>query len=270
MSYQPVVPLGGIGGWAFLSRTRETQEAAFQSGAVITRDTEYFAAKIGEVKSAEDLVSDRRLLRVALGAFGLESDIDSRFFIKKVLEEGTISGKGLANRLSDTRYFQIAEKFAFDLTPPNTALSDFGSDIVAMYRERQFEAAVGNVSPDMRLSLGLEREIGAVLERGISDAAAWYTVMATPPLRAVFEKALNIPAVAGALDVDRQLELFREKAQTVFGSSEFSQFSDPDKLDKLRTTFLSRSELTVTPQATGRGAAALALLQASAAPGPLF
>lgn len=266
MTYQPVIPMGGLGGWAFLSRTRESQEAAFQSSAVIRRDTDYFLDKIGEVRTAEDLVADRRLLRVALGAFGLEADIDSKFFIRKVLEGGTLSGKGLANRLSDTRYFRMAESFAFDLKPPNTVISTFGPEIVAMYRERQFEAAVGNASPDMRLALSLEREIGAILERDMSDAASWYTVMATPPLRAVFERALGIPEVVGALDVDRQLEIFREKARAVFGSDSFRQFGDPDSVDRVRTAFLSRSELAVAPPLAGRGAAALAILQSAAPP----
>ena len=41
------------------------------------------------MKSAADLVADRRLLKVALGAFGLEGEIDKKAFIRKVLEEGT-------------------------------------------------------------------------------------------------------------------------------------------------------------------------------------
>ncbi len=267
MSYQPVVPLGGVGGWAFLSRTREAQEAAFQSGAALTRDTDYFEARIGEIASAEDLVGDRRLLRVALGAFGLDADIDARAFVRKVLEEGTLSGEGLANRLSDKRYFGMAEAFGFDLDPPNTALSTFGAEIVAQYRERQFEAAVGEASPDMLLALSLERELSTVTDRNLSDSAAWFTVMATPPLRAVFERALSIPPTAAVLDIDRQLDLFREKAEAVFGSSDFARFGTPGGADALRQTFLARSELSAAPVATGRGSAALALLQASQGPG---
>lgn len=45
----------------------------------IRNDEAYFRAKIGSVKTAEQLVSDRRLLKVALGAFGLEADINNRF-----------------------------------------------------------------------------------------------------------------------------------------------------------------------------------------------
>ena len=267
MSYQPVVPSSGLAGWAFLTRTRETQEAAFQSGATLTRDTDYFRERIGEVGSAEDLVSDRRLLRVALGAFGLEADIDSRFFVRKVLEEGTLADDALANRLSDKRYFAMSEAFGFDLTPPNTALSTFGDDIIAKYRERQFEVAVGNTDPDMRLALSLDREIQTVIGRALSDEAAWFTVMATPPLRAVIERALSIPEAVGALDIDRQLEIFREKATIVLGSSEFAQFGTEEGLEALRRRFLAQSDLTVAPAASARGSVALALLQGAQPPG---
>ncbi len=47
----------------------------------------YFEANIGKVETAADLVGDRRLLKVALGAFGMDGEIDKRAFLRKVLEE---------------------------------------------------------------------------------------------------------------------------------------------------------------------------------------
>ncbi len=273
MTYQPVVPFSGIGGWAFLSRTREAQQEAFDNSAAITRDTAYFEEKIGSITSAEDLVGDRRLLRIALGAFGLDSEIDSKFFIRKTLEETTFDPKSLSNRLSDKRYLEMAKAFGFgDLDPPNTALSDFGAKITKLFRERQFEVAVGEQSEDMRLALGLERDLGKLVDKDMSDSAAWYTVMATQPLRIVFERAFGLPTVVGTLDIDRQLEIFRGKAEAMFGDTSVAQFADPDRIDELRRTFLAQSELQATgglAQST-RGSAALALLQQSSGAGGLI
>lgn len=270
MTYQPVVPFGGIGGWAFLSRTREAQQEAFDKSAPVTRDTAYFESKIKDVRSAEDLVGDRRLLRVALGAFGLDSDIDSKFFVRKALEETTFDKKSLVNRLSDKRYLEMSKAFGFgDLDPPNTVLSDFGAKLAKQYRERQFEVAVGTQSEDMRLVLGLERDLGKLAAKDISDEAAWFSVMASQPLRVVFERALSLPTVLGTLDIDRQLEIFREKAETLFGDSRVSQFADPEKMDTLRRTFLAQSELQSGGfSSSTRGSAALAMLQQSARPSP--
>lgn len=158
--FQPVVPLSGLAGWSFLHRTRAAQQAAFDTSAQMRRETEYFRQNVGAVKTAGDLVADRRLLQVALGAFGLEADIDSRFFVGKVLQDGTLTEGALANRLSDKRYFEMAHAFGFDRGTPSTVLSDFGDQIAAKYRERQFEVAVGRQSESLRLALAFPRAAG--------------------------------------------------------------------------------------------------------------
>nr|WP_276946739.1 DUF1217 domain-containing protein [Haematobacter massiliensis] len=65
------------------------------------RDEAYFRDRIGGISSAEELVADRRLLQIALGAFGLGEDIGNKYFIRKVLEDGVSERTALANRLSN-------------------------------------------------------------------------------------------------------------------------------------------------------------------------
>ncbi len=72
MSFQPVVPLSGYVGWRFLERTIDAQQEAFNTSQPIARATDYFREKIAQVRTADDLVADRQLLSVALGAFGLD------------------------------------------------------------------------------------------------------------------------------------------------------------------------------------------------------
>ena len=266
MPYQPVVPFSGTAGWSFIERTRETQETAFRESAEIVRDTDYFLANIGNVTTAEDLVSDRRLLRVALGAYGLDEDIDAKAYVRTVLEQGTIDDDALANRLSDQRYFSMAKAFGFDLSPPNTALPSFGAETVELYRSRQFEVAVGNANTDMRLALEMNREIAALSERDISDDAKWFTMLGTSSMRVVFERAMGLPPEVGALDIDKQFEIFQQKAEAFFGTTDFNYFASAEGLEDLRTKFLARSELLAGIQPTTKGSAALALLQASATP----
>ena len=264
MTFQPVLPIGGVGGWAFLAKTRASQQAAFDRSPMIQRDTDYFEQKIGSVKSPEELVSDRRLMRVALGAFGLDADIDNRFFIRKVLEGGSIDPKSLANRLSDKRYLKLAKAFGFgDITPPHSAVSDFGKKITAAYRDRQFEAAVGEAEPDLRLALSLDRDLGEIASKTLSKDGKWFTLMANPPLRTVFERVLSLPKSIGALDLDLQLKTFKAKASQAFGTDDLASFADPAKVDDLRTKFLARSTSDAS-MAQVRGSAALTLLQGMA------
>ncbi|NRA98524.1 MAG: DUF1217 domain-containing protein [Rhodobacteraceae bacterium] len=263
MTFQPIVSGGGLIGWSFLQRTRVAQEAAFENSGPISREVAYFTENIAGVQTAEDLTSDRRLLSVALTAFGLEDDINNTFFIRKVLEEGTIAPDSLANRLSDKRYLELSKAFNFDLTPPSTQLSDFGQRITELFQTRGFEAAVGQTDPDMRLALGLERELATVTGRDLSDDGMWFTIMATPPLRKVFEAALRIPVSVGTLDIDRQLTIFRERAAATFGVESVREFSAPEQIEELRDRFLvtSTTQQQINPLVPGAGA--LTLLQAS-------
>ncbi len=269
MSFQPAVPLGGTAGWQFLVRTREPQRQAFEASPAVSRLTNYFEDKIGRIGSASELVADLQLLAVTLGAFGLDDDIESRFFIRKVLEEGTLATDSLANRLSDKRYFELSRQFGFgDVAGGFVSNPGFARDIVDRYRERQFEAAVGQQNPDMRLALGLDRDLGELAKRGGSTNGLWFTVMATPPLRAVFERAFGLPKSVGALDIDRQLEIFRQRAESRLGTADIREIATTEGMEKLRRLFLASSDLSGFSLVSARGSAALALL--TAMPRPLL
>lgn len=267
MTFQPVVPFGGTAGWAFLQRTRPAQQETFNNSARLTRNVDHFRDNIAKIKTAEDLVKDRRLLEVALGAFGLDEDINNRYFLQKILESRTYDSTSLANRLSDKRYLAMARAFGFgDLVGPRTAFRDFGEDIIGAYQDRQFEAAVGTSAPALRLALGLERDLGEIANRAISDDARWFSVMATRPVRSVFEKALNMPESIGALDLDRQLQEFRDRSQAFFGVSEVSDFNTPEKIEDLTRRFLLRDQTVNGFAGLSGQSAALAILQS----GPRF
>ncbi len=244
MIFQPVLPLSGVAGYQFLERTREAQTEQMVAVDSIDRDMEYFRERIGEINTAEELVDDFRLRRVALGAFGLQDDLPNRAFVQKVLEEGTIDPNAFANRLTDPRYRAMASAFGFDAPGgPLSQVEGFADSIEAAYTARNFEVAVGQVDSNMRLAVSLERELNDLLSRDLSDDGAWFAVLGTPPLRAIFEQALGLPSSIGSVDVERQLSFFRDAAQRTFGVSEVADFADPELMEDLRRGFLVRSSI---------------------------
>lgn len=260
MGFQPIIPFGGMAGWTFLQRTQAAQQKAFEAAPEIKRDTDYFAENIGTVKTAADLVGDYRLLKVALGAFGLDDDLPNKAFIQKVLEEGSLDPKSFANRMADKRYLALTEAFGFDLGTANTALSDFPDKILDAYKTRQFEAAVGQQDTTMRLAMALDRDLGAIVDKENTSAGKWFSVMGNKPLRQVFETALGLPATVANLDIDQQATVFHDRAKAVFGNGEVDQFSDPAAMDELNRLFLVRSQLAGNASGMSSGAIALSLL----------
>lgn len=260
MTFSPTLPLGGYAGWRFLVRTSSAQTQSLATQAPVKRDLDYFRQNIGKVKTADQLVSDRRLLSVALGAFGLGDDINNKAFIRKVLSDGTIDTAALANRLADKRYLQLSKAFGFgDFPIPNTQMSDFAEKMVTSYTTMQFESAVGEQDPDLRLALDARRELGALASTAQSENTKWYSIMGSTPLRAVFQQAFGLPSTFATIDIDQQLGVLKDRASEVLGSSSVSQFSNPDKIETLIKTFLLRSTSTATSQTSG--SAALTLLQ---------
>ena len=263
MSYTPVIPFSGYAGWKLLNRTMEMQKAAFTASADIQRNEDYFREKIGSITTAKELVSDRRLLSVALGAFGLDDDINNKYFIQKVLEEGTLDTESLANKLSDKTYLKLSQAFGFgDYSVPRTALSDFADEILEKYETREFEVAVGDSDNDLRLALAAQRDLSELASKSNSENTKWYSIIGSESLASVVRTALGLPDSTSSLNVDQQITVYKNKAESVFGSSDPSEFSDANKVEKVIKLFLLRSQLE-NGASTGSGSAALQILQSA-------
>ena len=260
--FQPVLPLGGLPGWTLLNRTLPTQTEAFNASPEIVRDTDYFEANIASVASAGDLVSDRRLLRVALGAFGLLDDINSRALVQRVLESDTAKPGSLANRLSDPRYGDLAEAFGFGNTTlgPRNGDPGFAERITDQFRTRSFEAAVGQQDVSLRLAMNATRQLAEMANDRVTDDTAWFRVLGTPPLRTVFESALGLPAGFGQLDIERQLDEIKSRASRRLDIEAFRDFGEEAKRDELVQAYLLREQVNIVSSLSPQ-TIALSLLQ---------
>ncbi len=261
MTFQPVIPTGGLVGWRFLQRTYDAQFQSYSASSVHEREAKYFLDNIGKVRSAEDLVSDRRLLQVALGAFGLQGDLDNRFFIQKILSDGTQAEDALANRLADSRYRDFAD--AFGLGPGDVRKTGSVADMQKITRDNlvtRFEVSVGEADESMRIALFTQHALSELAAQDGSENRKWFDLMGLPPLRSMMETALGLPAAFAQLDIDKQLEVFRERLMRVTGSSDLSQFTDTEAVEKLTDTYLARSQIAQIRAATSPAQTALILL----------
>lgn len=259
MSFQPVLPLAGSAGWAFLKRTEAAQTAAFQRQPALLRDEAYVREKIGTVRDARALVDDRRLLRITLEAFGLEADVNARAFLRQVLEQGTARPEALANRLADPRYREFSQAFGFGAADgPRTGAAGFADQLVSRWKERRFEAAVGLQDNSMRLALNARRELAALATAAGTEDSKWFRIMGSTPLRTVVQGALGLPQSFVSVDLDRQLGILKARANSVLGSADASQFRDPARVDDVIRRYLAQAGGMPGPSS---GSAALTILQ---------
>ncbi len=258
MTFSPIIPVGGLGGWNFLNRTIERQTEVFDRSPEIVRDLEYFSKAIKNVSTLDDFMSDRRILKVALGSVGLSEEINKSAFVRKILEEGTGSGS-FARRLGNTDYVVLAEIFSFsgqEFKPSDEMVEQ----VSRQYKDNMFEESLGEVDNDMRLALNFKREISNIADLDLSQEGGWFRVLGSLPLRAVMEDAFNLPGEFSQIDLDKQVEVMSDKAKQIFGSSDVKVFRDPQVVESAIQKFQLKRQIEKFSSTTSSSAAALSLL----------
>ena len=113
---------------------KEGKILALSQDSEVERDLDYFKQNIGSVRNADQLLADRRLLQVALTAYGLEDEIDKGAFIKRVLDEGTEASNSFANLLNDRRWSDFSEAFGFGNASSGSEKSPFQIAVELKFR----------------------------------------------------------------------------------------------------------------------------------------
>ena len=263
MPVNPVIPFGGLAGWRFLERTQARQQTAFNASTDIQRDITYFREHIGDVKTSKDLVTDRRLLTVALNAYGLGDEINKQAFVRKVLDGGVFDSNSFANRLQNTGYIDLTKMFSFadgGFFPTSGRINE----VIDKYLVNKFETAVGDEDTSMRLSLNFKRQIVSLAQQNISRNTGWLRVLGSVPLRRVLDASLDLPSGFSQINIDQQVEVIAEKANKIFGGDTVKVFADPKMIDKAIRRFQLRQQINNGPGPSTRGSAALALLSGGA------
>ena len=195
----------------------------------VARETSYYLANIGKVKTVEEFIGDHRLFDYAMRAFGLADLIYAKAFIKKVLTEGIDNPNSIANKLTDPRFREFVATFNFarygELA---TSLERAQQGVVDKYVRQVLEEGAGQQNEGVRLALYFQRKAPE-----LSNA---YQILADRALSEVVRTALGLPPLTAAIDVDRQAQMIEQRIN-------FDDFKNPAKLESFITRFLSLWEL---------------------------
>jgi hypothetical protein len=209
----------------------------------VKRESAYYLANIGNVKSIEDFIGDDRLFAYAMKAFGLEDMTYAKAFMRKALEGGIDNRESFANSLADSRYKEFVEAFNFARHGENTTVFTRAQQgTVDRYVRQTLEEDAGATSEGVRLALYFERK-AATIETPLE-------LLADPALLKVVQTALRIPAESAMQDIDRQVALISARLDV-------ADLKDPEKLQEFLTRFTSLWDLDNPP--SGATSPALAL-----------
>ena len=261
MSYSVFTGGGGYVGWRLLSRTAEQQKAIVAAEPQVARETEHFRQNIARITTAEDLVSDYRMLSVALKAHGLEDDIGNRALIRKVLESDLSDPKSLANRLSDSRYAELARSFGFAEAVPATQTDETLADrISAAHLAAEFELRVGEADNDLRVALHAQRELANIAKGEGSETGKWFQILGSAPLAQFVQTAFGFGSNLVKLPIDSQVTALQSAAKRYLGISDITRLAEPAVMERAIGLYLARAQLDGGGGGSNRFSNAMTLL----------
>jgi hypothetical protein len=106
--------IGTYAGYQMIARDMDKSLQRVKNEPQVDRETQYYLANIGKVKTVDDLINNTRLFNYAMKAYGLEDMDYAKAFMKKVLTSDLSDKNSFANKLTDTRYQAIAKAFNFE------------------------------------------------------------------------------------------------------------------------------------------------------------
>jgi Protein of unknown function (DUF1217) len=209
----------------------------------VARETEYYLANIGKVKSVDDFIGNTRLFNYAMKAWGLGDMSYAKAFMRKVLTEGIDSSTAFANTLADKRYYAFAEAFNFQRY--NTATTSFDrtqQGTVDKFDRQTLEEDAGADNEGVRLAL--------YFQRAAPNVTSALGLLADKALLQVTQTVLGLSPATGALDIDKQTAMIEAKLDV-------ADLKDPEKLDKLLTRFTNLWDVENQQQVTTNAATIL-------------
>lgn len=195
----------------------------------VARETEYYLANIGNVKTIDDFFADARLYNYAIKAHGLEDMGYAKAFMRKVLTEGIDTDDAFAKQLTDSRYTDLVESLNFARN--GTAATSFEKaqkGVADKYARQTLEQNAGEENSGVRLALYFER-----MAPSITNA---YGLLADEALAQVTRTLLQMPDEFAASDIDKQ-------AAAIENAIDIKDFQDPAKLSKMLERFTALWEI---------------------------
>ncbi|MDN5004689.1 DUF1217 domain-containing protein [Bradyrhizobium sp. GCM10027634] len=193
------------------------------------KDASDYQQAIGGIKSASDLLANRKLIDFVLVARGLDPAKVSTADLKKIFASDLNDPKSFANTQSDPRFAEIAASFNFDSKGNVARLPMMGpqkrDQFLATqkdYLQQSLEQQQGDTNAGVRLALYFQRMAGHITSA--------YDILADKALSEVFRTTFDLPDQMASMQIDQQAKIVEKYLN-------LKDLSDPAKVSKLLSRF---------------------------------
>ncbi|MBL8807320.1 MAG: DUF1217 domain-containing protein [Rhodospirillales bacterium] len=231
--------LPAIVAWKQLQKTGDAAQEKWSKQTSIQQKIAYVKDVASKAKSVDDLLNNRRFMEFALSAYTLESEVDKKGLLKKVLMSDLGDQNSYANRMNDDRYRQIASTLRFkDFGVEGVKLPGVMDGLVARYIQNEFEKAQGQASPGLREAMYFKANAAKI-------NSPW-AILGDKVLREVVTTTLGIPKELAIQSVESQATALTKKI-------DIAKFKDPRFVETFIQRYLTQRDQE-TAQANGTGA----------------
>ena len=221
--------LSTVTSYKLLTQNIDKSLARVRAAPDVHRETDYYLANIGKVKTIEDFLANDRVFSYAMKAFGLKDMIYAKAFVKKVLTDGIDSANSFTNQLTDPRFKELATAFNFkSLGTTTTIFERTQKGVVDKYLQVQLEEQAGSSNEGVRLALYFRRKA--------SEITSAYSILGDSALYKVAQVALGLTPSSNANNLDMQAEIIKNKI-------DLENLDDPAVLNKFLTRFTTLWEV---------------------------
>ena len=221
--------LSTVASYKLLTQNIDKSLARVRAAPDVNRETDYYLATIGKIKTIEDFLANDRVFAYAMKAFGLKDMIYAKAFVKKVLTDGIDSANSFTNQLTDPRFKELATAFNFkSLGTTTTIFERTQKGVVDKYLQVQLEEQAGSSNEGVRLALYFRRKA--------ADITSAYSILGDSALYKVAQVALGLTASSNTSNLDMQAEIIKNKI-------DLENLDDPVVLNKFLTRFTTLWEV---------------------------
>jgi len=190
---------------------------------------QYYLTHIVDVKSIDDLMADDQLFAYAATAFGMDPEVDTKDFLRKILKGGVRDPDSLANKQSEPRYAAFATAYNFEAFGEEaTTRNPAQLSVTEKFYRQTLEEDAGQQNEGVRLALYFQRKASGI--------TSFYQVLGDKALAQVVRTVLGLPDSFVQTDIDKQVKYFEQKLKV-------EDFSDAKALEKFLTRFTTMWEI---------------------------